>query len=87
MDLEMIIGLVGLAALLLAYLLALFEKLNQDSWSFNILNILGGCSLTYYTLKQEVYSFSVLLFAWAVVSVINMIRGMKNEKRTNNIGK
>ncbi|MBU0536648.1 MAG: hypothetical protein KKE20_06790 [Nanoarchaeota archaeon] len=75
MELDMIVGLTGLAALLLGYLFALFGKMNQDSWSFNILNILGGLSLTYYTFKEEVYSFSVLLFAWAFVSIINMVRG------------
>ncbi|MBD3313526.1 hypothetical protein GF345_03720 [Candidatus Woesearchaeota archaeon] len=80
MAIDMMIGIAGLAALLLAYLLTLFGKMDQESGSFNILNIIGALSLTYYTYVEEVYSFAVLLFAWAVVSVINMMRGKKNAK-------
>jgi hypothetical protein len=70
----MMIGLIGLAILLLGYTLSLFGKVNQDSWKFDILNIIGSLMLVYYTYVADQIFFSILLLIWEIISVVNMIK-------------
>ncbi|MCX6707988.1 MAG: hypothetical protein NT001_07720 [Candidatus Woesearchaeota archaeon] len=70
----MMIGLMGLAILLLAYALSLFGAISQDSWKFDILNFTGALCLAYYTYVAGAIFFSVLLLVWAMMAVINMVK-------------
>ena len=74
MEITIVLGVAGFALLLLAYVMALFGRLKQDSWTFDILNIVGAILLAYYTYKENAIIFSVLLLAWAFVAVLNMIK-------------
>lgn len=70
----MAVGLIGLAILLLIYILSLFGKVSQDSWKFDILNFAGALCLVYYTYVEGAVFFSVLLLVWAMMAVINMVK-------------
>ena len=70
----MIIGLIGLALLLLIYTLSLFGIVSQDSWTFDVLNFAGALCLVYYTYVAGAIFFSVLLLVWAIMAVINMVK-------------
>lgn len=71
-----VLGIMGLCLLFLAYGLALFGKLDQDSWNFGMLNLTGAMLLVYYTYLEGAFLFSVLLLVWGLFAIINMIKGV-----------
>lgn len=74
-DHSVLIGSVGVALLLLAFLLNLFNKLSQGSRVYALMNIIGAALACYASYLIDYIPFVVLEGTWAVVAVAGLVRG------------
>ena len=70
----MYFGVVGLILILTAFILNELKKLNTDSKLYNIFNLIGGISLTYYSYTLKSIPFIILQSVWAIFALYNLIR-------------
>ena len=71
-----IIGSIGVAILLVAFLLNLAKWLTQDSWAYLGLNVIGAALAAYSSYLISFVPFVVLEGTWTVVTAIAMARKM-----------
>ena len=67
-------GYIGLLFILTAFILNISKKINTDSKLYNILNLIGGASLTYYSFTLKSIPFIILQAIWAIFALYNLIR-------------
>ena len=71
------IGSVGVAILLAAFFLNLFNTLNKGSLIYLLLNIVGALLACYASLLLRYTPFVILEATWAGVSILGLIRHVK----------
>ena len=64
MDLTLLIGTSGMLILLIAFILDLMDKLDDDTIASNALNAIGAGILIYYAYQLKSYPFLVLESVW-----------------------
>ncbi|OQA42135.1 MAG: hypothetical protein BWY52_02325 [Chloroflexi bacterium ADurb.Bin325] len=69
-----VIGSVGVALLLLAFLLNLIKRLAQDSVAYTTLNLVGATLSGYASWLIGFIPFVVLEGTWAAVAAIALVR-------------
>ena len=75
MAIDFIIGIIGMFCILLAFILDEFvKKFNQDTMSYNLLNVLGAGLLAYYAYVSAVWPFLILNLVWVIVAVVKLIK-------------
>ncbi|MBS3098199.1 hypothetical protein J4209_05375 [Candidatus Woesearchaeota archaeon] len=67
-------GYTGLLFILTAFILNISKKINTDSKLYNLLNLIGGASLAYYSFTLKSIPFIILQAIWAVFALYNLIR-------------
>ena len=72
MDFHTVIGSVGVALLLLAYVLLQLKKMETNDLSYAVLNFLGAAMAMWSSYLIDFIPFVVLEGTWALVS-LNMI--------------
>jgi len=77
------IGFVGVFLILLAYILNVFEKLNQNSLAFILLNLCGASLACLAAILMNYLPFIILEGVWAIVSLITLIRKYKSKYTTD----
>jgi hypothetical protein len=77
------IGFVGVFLILLAYILNVFEKLNQNSLAFILLNLCGASLACLASILMNYLPFIILEGVWAIVSLITLIRKYKSKYTTD----
>ena len=68
------LGYTGLLFILTAFVLNIFKKTNTDSKLYNLLNLIGGTLLAYYSLTLKNIPFIILQAIWAIFALYNLIR-------------
>lgn len=76
MNAPTVIGSIGVALLLLAFLLNLAKLLAQDSWSYLALNVVGAGLAAYSSYLISFVPFVVLEGTWTAVTAVAMARKM-----------
>ena len=71
-DATIIIGTAGMLCLLVAFVLDLFKKLDQDSVRYNLLNVIGAALLTYYAYMLRSVPFAVLEGIWGLFALYKL---------------
>ena len=69
-------GFLGVSLLLLAFFLSLFKFLSSESYSYLILNLLGGALACYSSFLISFMPFVLLEGTWALVAAIALIRAI-----------
>lgn len=72
-NLNIAIGIIGMIFLLIAFALNLFKKVTQDSFIYNIFNIIGAGLLAYYAYALNSIPFLVLESIWIFFTVYKLI--------------
>lgn len=72
-----IIGSIGVALLLIAYFLSLFNLLGQKSRTYGLLNVAGAGLACYASLRIGFIPFVILEGTWAIVALVGMLRNGK----------
>ena len=70
---DMIIGTIGVAILLIGFGLNISNKLSETSKEYLIMNIVGSLMAAWYAYAGEVYPFVVLEIVWALVALVRLI--------------
>ncbi len=73
MELPTLIGTTGLMFLLTAFLLNEMDKVDENSISYNILNLIGSGSLIFYAYSLNSWIFIILNAVWSVVAAAKLI--------------
>ena len=76
-DTAMLIGSVGVALLLLGFLLNLVRRLRAESWLYLGLNAVGAALACYASYLIQFIPFVVLEGTWAVVALLGAARKVK----------
>jgi hypothetical protein len=79
MELSTWIGMVGVAGILLAYFLQLFNQVSNDNYSYLILNILGASMACVSSIMIESVPFTILEGTWTIVSIIGWLKKMRGK--------
>ncbi len=74
MDLQDLIGTVGVSLLLVAFFLNLFKIISQESRSYILLNLLGAGLACYASVLIGFLPFVILEGTWATVALLALIR-------------
>jgi len=72
-NLAIIVGVIGMIFLLVAFALNLFKKVTQDSFIYNIFNIIGAGLLAYYAYALNSIPFLILEIVWILFAVYKLI--------------
>jgi len=72
-NLAIIVGIIGMIFLLTAFALNLFKKVTQDSFIYNIFNIIGAGLLAYYAYALNSIPFLILEAIWILFAVYKLI--------------
>lgn len=76
-----IVGFVGVALLLLAFLLNLFKIIDFSSRFYILLNLAGAGMACVASFLINYLPFVVLEGAWALVSAVALVQHFRNSKR------
>ena len=68
------IGWIGIALILAAYSLNMFEVMGVDSISYLLMNIIGSLGVVYISLKKKAYQPEVLNIVWILIALVAMIK-------------
>jgi len=74
MEISTAMGIIGLFLLLLAFVLNLLKKINQNSKIYNLINFVGAGLLTYYSYTLNNAIFFILELIWAVFALYFLIK-------------
>ena len=77
------LGFIGVFLILLAYILNVFERLKQNSYTFILLNLFGASLACLASILMDYIPFIILEGVWAIVSVITLIRKYKSKYTTD----
>ena len=80
-NLAVIVGVIGMIFLLTAFALNLFKKVTQDSFIYNIFNIIGAGLLAYYAYALNSIPFLILEAIWILFTVYKLIFSNKKIKK------
>lgn len=70
------IAILGLALLLSAYGLNSFNIIHKRSYTYNLLNLLGGTILAWYSIRIGAIPFIILQTIWAVIALVGIMRAL-----------
>lgn len=74
MGLNIILGITGIATLLVAFLLLEFNKLKPHNKSYNFLNFFGSVMLATYAITLKDPVFSTFNIIWATLAIYLMYK-------------
>jgi hypothetical protein len=74
-----ILGWTGSVMILAAYGLNSYQKIQSNSWSFLLLNGIGGVFLVVYTVHKEAYANTFINIAWVVIAVPALLRRLSKK--------
>ena len=69
-----VLGWIGSIAILAAYGLNSFQKVNSDSALFQVLNLIGGVFLIINSLYHEAYPFTFINSIWVLIALPALIK-------------
>ena len=74
MDVLELIGWLGAGLLLLGFALNLFQKIEANSTSYLLLNLVGSLLLLYNAYQNGAFPFVAVNFVWVVFSAIKLVK-------------
>jgi len=75
LELNIIIGIVGMTFILTGFILdEFFKRYNQDTIFYNVINIVGSAMLTYYAITLKSVPFIILNVVWFITACYKLVR-------------
>ena len=72
-----LIGWVGSAAVILAYILVSADRLKGDSVAYQMLNLLGGAFLIVNTIYWGAYPSTFVNFVWVGIAIFAIVHAIR----------
>lgn len=76
---ELIIGSIGLVFILIAFFWDEFYEVS-NTYSYNVLNLVGAAALAYYSYSLKSMPFIILQVVWGVVALVKMVKLSERKK-------
>jgi hypothetical protein len=76
----MAVQVAGSLAILTAFVLAQFGRLDGSSYPYLVLNLVGSVVLSVDAFLGEQWGFLLLEFVWAVVSAIGLVKRLRGQE-------
>lgn len=73
-DLTTIVGVFGASIILIVFVLNQINKLKNDSFLYDFLNLIGSILLMIYAILLTSYPFLILNLVWALVSLKDVVK-------------
>ena len=86
LDFPTLIGLVGVSGILLAYFLNLFHWVQQDSYTYLLINLAGAGLACWSSVLIRSLPFTILEAVWCAVSVVALARKLGAPPRSPGSG-
>ncbi len=80
-DVATLIGMLGVAIVVLAYALFAAHKISGDGWQYPVLNIVGTSGILYSLLYQWNLPSFVTQVTWIVLSLVGLARQWRRKRR------
>ena len=74
MDIPTIVGSVGVALLLVAFVLNMLKKLHESHWLYLAMNAVGSLMAMYYAIVGENVPFIILEATWGLAALVRLIQ-------------
>lgn len=71
---KLMFGFAGFGFLIIAYVLTLFGKINQESYVFTMMNIIGAALMAAYAYDVDGWAIIMMPLLWGLVSMIYLIK-------------
>jgi len=75
-----LIGFIGVLLILIAYFLNLNNKLAANDIIYILINLIGAILACIASILMKYYPFILLEGTWTIVSLVALIKYLKNEK-------
>ncbi len=82
MNVNDLIGTIGVGLILIAYFLNIFSLIKKDGVLFYVLNILGGGIACFASILIRFWPFIILEGTWAIISVIALLKSIKKPQES-----
>lgn len=76
-----IIGWAGSASVVAAYGLNSYQKIKSDSYTFLLLNFIGGLFLIAYTAFKMAYASTFLNIVWVLIAIPALLKLIAKKKK------
>ncbi|MCC6856413.1 MAG: hypothetical protein IT189_10180 [Microbacteriaceae bacterium] len=76
--LEQIVQIAGSLLILGAFVAAQTRRLQHDSWTYLVLNLVGSATLAVLALQEKQWGFLLLEGVWAIVSIAGVITKLRS---------
>lgn len=73
-----IVGTIGVGIILIAYFMNIFSFIKKDGVLFYVMNIIGASLACYASILINYLPFIILEATWAMVSVLGLVKVLKN---------
>ncbi len=80
-DLFLILGIIGMAIILIAFVLGQMHRLKQDDLLYDAMNAVGSSLLVAYAVNGRAWPFLILNAVWAVYSFKDVVRALSLRSR------
>jgi hypothetical protein len=77
-----IIGWSGSIAVVVAYGLNSYQKIKSDSYTFLLLNLVGGLFLIAYTAFKTAHASTFLNIVWVIIAIPALLKLTQKKKKT-----
>lgn len=77
MNVNDLIGTLGVGLILIAYFLNIISWIKKDGILFYVLNILGGGIACFASVLISFWPFIILEGTWAIVSIVGLLKSIK----------
>ena len=74
MDVATTLGMIGVSGILGAYFLNLFNMIDQNSYSYILINLIGATLACISSVMIESIPFTILEGVWALVSLVALVK-------------
>jgi len=74
MDTATVIGMIGVSGILGAYFLNLFNMIDQNSYPYILINLVGATLACISSVMIESIPFTILEGVWALVSLVALVK-------------
>lgn len=75
-----ILGWIGTFSLISAYALLSFKRINSNSWTYQLLNLVGAICFIINTLFHKAYAPAFLNIVWVFIGAAAIYQMLKKEK-------
>ncbi|MDD2757910.1 MAG: hypothetical protein PHD72_00860 [Patescibacteria group bacterium] len=79
MDFTLIIGILGMACILTAFILGQANIWKNDDLAYDLVNLIGSGLLVYYGLLTKGYPFVLLNAVWAIYSLKDVVADIRKK--------